>query len=62
MLFQPRAIERRAAYRFKTDAFHPRGAGEDLRFFKYRDHVGIIQQIALGIAGELEPFLRFNFG
>lgn len=56
MLFQPGAVERRAAYRFKTDAFHPRRAGKDLRLFKYRDHVGVVQQVALGVAGELEAF------
>jgi hypothetical protein len=62
VLFQPRAVERRAAYRFKTDAFHPRRTGKDLRLFKYRDHVGVIQQVALGVAGQLQAFLRLDFG
>jgi hypothetical protein len=58
VLFQPRAVERRAAYR-KIDAFHPSRASKDLWLFKYRDHVGVIQQ-ALGIAGKLEAFLRVD--
>ena len=62
MFLKPRAVERRAADRFKIHAFQPRRTGNDLRLLENRNDVGVIQQVALGIAGQLQAFLRVDFG
>ncbi len=62
MFLDPRAVERRASDRFKTYPFQPGRTGKDLWLFENRDHIGVIQQIALGVTGELEALLRIHFG
>ena len=52
MFLKPRAVERRAADRFKIHAFQPWRTGKDLRLLENRNDVGVIQQVALGIALE----------
>ena len=64
MFIQPGAVERRTTDGLEADAFHPGRAGEHLRLFENRDHIGVIDQIALGIAGSKNDSLLariFNY-
>ncbi|MCH4196219.1 MAG: substrate binding domain-containing protein [Serratia liquefaciens] len=56
--FQPGAVETRAADRFKTYALEIRRSSKHLRLFEERDHVGLIEQVVLRFAGNLQAFLR----